>query len=154
MANKTRKVRASPSYIKSIIYFTQSNARHHELYLQDRYWVLPTSSFVWSRNKSDIATACSFIFHISDTSTCTRMGLVSSADGSSEEIKWTIFFFLSKSLMLFIKRTSKFKPHVFLVYEKSLNKNPALFFLNLYYSFKNHKNPSLFLFIIYLFRDI
>lgn len=118
---------ASPSYIKSIIYFTQSNARHHELYLQNGYWVLPTSSFVWSRNKSDIATACSFIFHISDTSTCTRMGLVSSADGSSEEIKWTIFFFLSKSLMLFIKRTSKFKLHVFLVYEKSLNKNPDLF---------------------------
>lgn len=39
------------------------------------------------------------------------------------------FFSLSKSLMLFIKSTSKFKLHVFLVYEKSLNKNPALFFL-------------------------
>lgn len=38
------------------------------------------------------------------------------------------FFFLSKSLMLFIKRTSKLKLHVFLVYEKSLNKNPALFY--------------------------
>lgn len=42
------------------------------------------------------------------------------------------FFFLSKSLMLFIKRTSKCKLHVFLVYEKSLNKNPALFFFKIF----------------------
>lgn len=86
---------ASPSYIKSIIYFTQSNARYmdciYKIYigycLYQALYELETNQILQLQS----------LFPILDTSTCTSMGTVSSADGLSEleEIKWTKFLFFS-----------------------------------------------------------
>lgn len=112
----------------------------HGLYLQDIYWVLSISSIVWTRNKSDIATAVFipyFRYKYMDehgySIQCRRF-----IWARGNQVNKIFIFFLSKPLKLFIKRT--FLNFMFYWCMKEIAQHPdPFFFLKI---FKIKKNPQ------------